>query len=779
MKHLIGKQVDVVSWLRMKFKKGHNALILRGEQGVGKTIMALTVADRYEKVLFVTEAGVIKDVKEDLDMCVNKFDLDLNVEFISYNGFANTRKFKVVGYDLIIFDECHKLKHYSTGWTNRMVRLKATEDRQMLFMSGTPFTSSPRDMTYVLLKTNAFKMRAKDFGIKYFGDTKSFKGDFMEKGEKLINKNDFMANYEDVAIDISKKDVDSDIPMVKYSFHKLSESVADMAEDIIDETRVRVGNGLKKVKESCEYIKKEWDGEAALVLCAFHDVANLAAMNLDCRVALTPKDVQEAFQEIKEGKLKMLVTTLGLTKASYNLNECNTVYMIESTYSFSLDQQSQFRCQRIGKRDTLHVTYLYQEGDTTLKKSVERYNLAKQDLSPQHSPMGPSSLAHLEKCPGSYWFEDSRSRDFMAGYSVEGTRHHMQMEYYLDHPEEDIPETLMDNAGNMIIECRDYITKSEKYGIEDKVSAPSLHEDCYGTVDFWCYYKESKTLIVADYKNGSSPVSVNDNFQLGAYTAFICETHDIEPETVIHMIFQREDQKTCVYDNSIVRLSRGRIKRVIKKIEEAKRSPLEHLKEGKCSIFCRAQKEHKLVTRRAKVAEKKAKKKTKKVVKETGGKKKAKKSIKIGEVQIDSAKVFFEGLNKKKTGKNIGVNISEEDYDSILELAKGKAKLEKIIKDRISYSDEYETYSLFATIWAQSDISEFMDEDLLGQELELSVNLAITKPSEAFPKPNLFVSVEDLEIIGDVEEEEEDTVIEEKEESDGGGDDFDFLDGLD
>ena len=396
----------------------YKGAVLRGEEGTGKTLMASTIAESYEKVLWVCPAGVIKDIRAKID----EYKLDVDIDLISYHGFGNVNKISAKDmkqYDFMIFDECHNLRNYKASWTTRFVRLRGPQ--QYLFLSGTPLLKSPMDFMYVLRKCGLWAGKStNDFKIRYFGATPSKFGDFLDIGE-FQNATCFQTQVDKVTALIKHKDIDSNMPNMNLHF-EMVEGDYEKPKDITKETTVRKEYGLRKVPQVAERIRairrENMGSKVSITLCHFHETAKGIHREIGGTLALTPKGVSQAIESAKFNG-GHIVTTLGLTSSSYNFNECNTVFIVESTYSFPLDRQSINRCRRIGKTDEVDVYYFAYAGEAPLLKSFQRKYLT--ESIGNHAKMGPSKLARLEKCPGSYWLPDTLTKkDYIEIASAKG-----------------------------------------------------------------------------------------------------------------------------------------------------------------------------------------------------------------------------------------------------------------------------------------------------------------------------------------------------------------------
>lgn len=75
--------------------------------------------------------------------------------------------------------------------------------------------------------------------------------------------------------------------------------------------------------------------------------------------------------------------------------------------------------------------------------------------------------------------------------------------------------------------------------VEGRLSAPSIHEDCSGTVDALVWDAHEKVLGVHDLKYGKFPVDAKNNSQLMGYALCALETYtQIQPERIDFYIHQ-------------------------------------------------------------------------------------------------------------------------------------------------------------------------------------------------------------------------------------------------
>lgn len=617
---------------------------------------------------------------------------------------------------VFITGNCHKLKNYPAGWTTRYVRLSKGKH---LHLSGTPLVNSPKDFLYVLRKCGLFES-TEWFYKRYFGATKSHYGDFMEKGE-FRNEHCFQNHVDRVTVRLTKKDVQPDMPDVNFHIVPLPGDYTP-PEDITKETKTRINAGLTKVQPASKNIRKvirDRGITTGLVLCYFHDVAKEMAKELDFPVALTKEKVYKEFERIsKEGGF--LITTLGLTSSSLDLNECDNVFMIESTYSYPLDMQSVERCQRLGKKNDIDVYYYSLEGETSIAKSFSRQSL----LDNMHrSKLSPSQLSRLEKCPGSYWLPALDDKpEYIEGAANEGTKMHEIVERYLTNTKIGVPRSTHENITGMIKYCRGLISTAQYSGVESKVNMFSMHPDLKGTADFWAF--DGETMWVVDYKNGSSAVSVQNNLQLIAYTLMISHTYRLTPKYIQHVIYQRGDKKTCFYEGTVVKSWEKRIKRIVDRVMDAEREPLKHLNQDtSCDFFCPAREYHNKednMSRQFTAADRQ-----------------------YSRVTL-TGELFYVQTKATKTGKsllNLGLWFTELPEELKTAFPAGSAE-EISLKQVVQWNDQYKNFSCFLNGFPPN----IKGEQNLSRYDEVRIEARIKPPSASFNKVSFnIVNIELLQ----------------------------------
>ena len=475
--------------------------VLHSDEGTGKTLTACMVCEisSFKKILWVCPAKVILNTRKKIND-YKEIGLESDIELISYDKFANPN-FSLFKYDFIIFDECQHLINWNAKYTQRFVRIR----KKFLAMSATPVFKSVLDFAYVIRKTGAFGSMSMDqFKIKFFGAVPSQFGNRLETGD-FQNKEEFFTHANRAMVSLTQ--AQAGFTAKAHMDIVTLEGTYEIPEDITQSTRCKVECGLNKAEQAADYIHNYMEAthSNALILCHFHETAELVNKRLmkfgiKATLALTKESVAKAF----ENEDYYIITTLGLTSSGFDANYMNHVFMVESTYSYLQDRQSIRRCLRLGKESDISVEYFALKNEIPLMQSLNRKYLEDFQINDkeEHSKFGPSSLAILEKCPGSYWLPNYQSFEY-AYAAFKGTKAHEGMETYIENPDLPVPHIVREECGGLIQYARDIQRRGGMSACETKVAAPSVRDDFHGTVDFCVTMMIAlKVMTVIDYKSG-------------------------------------------------------------------------------------------------------------------------------------------------------------------------------------------------------------------------------------------------------------------------------------
>lgn len=149
----------------------------------------------------------------------------------------------------------------------------------------------------------------------------------------------------------------------------------------------------------------------------------------------------------------------------------------------------------------------------------------------EHSILAPSNAGVWVKCPGSIKVTPhGLTQDPDSG--LEGEASHFIASQQLLHPGQSPVLGAQSPEGTIITEemaeaAEVYVQDVESVGlakgvqnlggVEQRVTAPTIHKEVFGTVDAWTFHPHTRTLYVWDYKYGWGLVEAFENWQLVCY----------------------------------------------------------------------------------------------------------------------------------------------------------------------------------------------------------------------------------------------------------------------
>jgi Protein of unknown function (DUF2800) len=144
-----------------------------------------------------------------------------------------------------------------------------------------------------------------------------------------------------------------------------------------------------------------------------------------------------------------------------------------------------------------------------------------------HSTLAPSSASRRMQCPGSRVMSETYPQAEDDPRAAEGTlAHAVNLAYYMAKPIPDgATDEMLDGAelwqetiSAMLNEGGPVV-----FGFEEPIKIDSVHPECFGTPDFWCYLTDSHKIHVVDYKFGHRFVDEFENWQLLEYAVGVVD----------------------------------------------------------------------------------------------------------------------------------------------------------------------------------------------------------------------------------------------------------------
>lgn len=158
---------------------------------------------------------LVKKYKE-CPMCKNKNSFKTRINDLKYFSDDFDDYIDPEYYDLIVIDECHRIKEKDTGWTKIIVEAFRDKVKKKILMSGTAIKSKPIEFFTALnfLHPQEFNNRH-IFGVKYCaGHENNFGWDY----DGVSNVEEFFERVSPFVLRRLKKDVLKDLPPKTYSY---------------------------------------------------------------------------------------------------------------------------------------------------------------------------------------------------------------------------------------------------------------------------------------------------------------------------------------------------------------------------------------------------------------------------------------------------------------------------------------------------------------------------------------------------------------------------------
>jgi len=343
---------------------------------------------------------------EQLRNKIDEFFIILNIETLRSDDVIEALKENINGIDMIIFDEAHKAK----GWSSQQGKnlLKLTEPKYKLAMTGTLLMNNPLD-AYVPLKwIGAEKANLTTFKSQYF-QFGGFGGREIIGFKNLSSLKDVLESCslrrtKDL-LDLPPKTVINEYVEMSDEHMKLYESVKNGVKEDCDKielnknnllaitTRLRQATSCPSVLTSQNIISSKIErcvdlveeivshGDKVVIMSTFKEPVYVLQQLLskykpligtgdqDNEVVFANKDM---FQEDNEhmvfiGTTEKIGTGLNLYKASYMI-------CIDSPWTAALQEQIEDRIHRIGSNKPVFIYRLICENtiDIMVAKLLER-----------------------------------------------------------------------------------------------------------------------------------------------------------------------------------------------------------------------------------------------------------------------------------------------------------------------------------------------------------------------------------------------------------------------
>ena len=346
-----------------------NKPYLAWEVGLGKTLATLAIADhnKYKKLLIVAPKSAHQSWIEE-----NKpFNFDLQV--ITYEHFRDKIE-KVSAYDLVVFDEAHRLSYPKTKWTKKALQLRK-EMNNIIMLSGTPADKLHKIYMQIKILTNGQDEMFIDYpSYTSFINAFFYVDEYFKPRRPLTDKARQIIKewFDKYAYSVKKEDVlelpdifyiDVKLPKTRLQTEVKSNSVAQFITDY---------RASSQTKEKIEYVLDFIEENPnTIVFSLFKDFVKIVGQKLGKSVyTITSETPDNEVKKAIQLQDKPIVSTFRLAEgANLQRNYSNIVYA-SLPLSYTAYEQSIGRVYRAGQSSKVSIFTLLQNKQDYLVKDI-------------------------------------------------------------------------------------------------------------------------------------------------------------------------------------------------------------------------------------------------------------------------------------------------------------------------------------------------------------------------------------------------------------------------
>ena len=397
------------------YQNGHRGFLCGDKMGLGKTIVALQIAEsipkKYDMIGVVCPAFLVPKWRREI---LNRCDDDREYKFAlySYSEISDPSilaQAKSVHYDLIIFDECHYAKSYKAARTVATLGSRGvhTVACRLLGLSGTWPPNNIADCYQWLkasksplaprgyedfarefaasayrnqfgLQVSGFRPNARwnrHFPPVYIGRTIDDVTDEIPEGLRVDFPIDIPKTIEKAEIKLFGRIIDDPV---------LMEKAIEAAPSFDQLTEFRKMQGLAKVHTVIDYALEAWEeNEKKLLIGTYHaEVAEKIAAALTKKklpVTLitgantTPDERDAMTQKLNDVDESVIVATIDSLKEGVDMTGFSLTLFAEIDWRAWALEQFEGRTRRIGQvKNVRWVYFFFERGvDKMMRKKIE------------------------------------------------------------------------------------------------------------------------------------------------------------------------------------------------------------------------------------------------------------------------------------------------------------------------------------------------------------------------------------------------------------------------
>lgn len=419
-----------------------DSVLIADEMGVGKTIQAIGVINCMENprnVLIVCPASLKLNWRRECMKWLVHRTLGIHLATSQYwpkQHVLDSGRIVIVNYDILekllpqltaitwdvlIADECHKVKNPEAIRTKAFMSIQATK---RLMLTGTPIVNRPRELYSMLKYLDPVTYRNwTPFRQRYCDDSRDGASNLEElqdrlRGSLMIRrlKSEVLADMppklrQIIEVPASRGDLDAELMglssiggegvidglISQLTQTELTGNSEDYAEHVgklkgpqqlaafTELARIRHETALAKVPAVIQHIKECLESTSKIVVFAHHkDVVQQLAEAFDREaVTLTGDDAMDKRQQSvdrfqEDSSVRVFIGSITAAGVGLTLTAASHVVFAELDWVPANMSQAEDRCHRIGQNDTVIVQHVVLEG--SLDARIASILVEKQEI---------------------------------------------------------------------------------------------------------------------------------------------------------------------------------------------------------------------------------------------------------------------------------------------------------------------------------------------------------------------------------------------------------------
>lgn len=353
---------------------------LAWDVGTGKTIAALAIAKYYQfdKLLIVAPKSAHQSWLND-----NKY-FNLDIEIATYERFRDKIN-DFSSFDLVVFDEAHRLSYTKTAWTKKAIQLRIDRKiKEVLLLSGTPADRyhkiyaqlkvlNPDDEMFRKYRSYTQFVNAYFVLDDYFKPTTLLRPELKEELKSWFEKYAYVVKREDVIELPPLQELTVELKQVKLEYDISNYELANFIKEY---------KASSLTKEKIEYVLDFIEENPnTIVFSLFIDFVNELQTKLKNKAYfITGSTPEEYRRRVIERQDKPIVTTYTMSEGANLQRGYKNIVFASLPLKYTEMEQAIGRVYRTGQNQKVAVYYLLQNGiDKTVlrilkdKKNVVEY----------------------------------------------------------------------------------------------------------------------------------------------------------------------------------------------------------------------------------------------------------------------------------------------------------------------------------------------------------------------------------------------------------------------